>query len=155
MLLTITTTHQPATDLGYLLHKHPNKCQTFWVSVGKAHVFYPEATTERCTAALLLDIDPIELVRGKLSAKDSLLEQYVNYRPYVASSNVQPESRKPLINLAKQFHCFAAAIVFDLPESICHERNKQRPDRQFGSHVVKNHARSLKRSLLEFKTGGF
>ena len=92
MLLTITTTHQPTTDLGYLLHKHPNKCQSFPMSFGQAHIFYPEATTERCTAALLLDINPIELVRGlssngdKSSAKDSLLEQYVNDRPYVASS---------------------------------------------------------------------
>ena len=65
MLLNITTTHQPATDLGYLLHKHPDKCQTFTISFGKAHVFYPEATRERCTAASLLDINPIELVRGK------------------------------------------------------------------------------------------
>ena len=92
MLLTITTTHQPATDLGYLLHKHPNKCQTFPISSGKAHVFYPEATTESCTAALLLDIDPVELVRGspsnggKSSVQDSPLKQYVNDRPYAASS---------------------------------------------------------------------
>lgn len=82
MLLTITTTHQPATDLGYLLHKHPNKCQSFPMSFGQTHIFYPEATTERCTAALLLDIDPVELVRGL----SSNLEQYVNDRPYVASS---------------------------------------------------------------------
>ncbi len=82
MLLTITTTHQPATDLGYLLHKHPNKCQSFFMSFGQTHIFYPEATTERCTAALLLDIDPVELVRGL----SSNLEQYVNDRPYVASS---------------------------------------------------------------------
>ena len=82
MLLTITTTHQPATDLGYLLHKHPNKCQSFPMSFGQTHIFYPEATTERCTAALLLDINPIKLVRGL----SSNLEQYVNDRPYVASS---------------------------------------------------------------------
>ena len=64
MLLTISTTHQPATDLGYLLHKHPDKLQTFDLSFGKAHVYYPEATEERCTAALQLEIDPIGLVRS-------------------------------------------------------------------------------------------
>ena len=58
MLLTITTTHRPATDLGYLLHKRPDRLQTFPLSFGQAHVFYPEASAERCTAALLLDVDP-------------------------------------------------------------------------------------------------
>lgn len=82
MLLTITTTHSPATELGYLLHKHPDRCQSFALSFGQAHVFYPEANDERCTAALLLDVDPVKLVRGR-SAR---LEQYVNDRPYVASS---------------------------------------------------------------------
>ena len=71
------------------------------------------------------------------------------------ATNVQPESRKPLLNLAKQFHCFAVAIVFDLPESVCQERNKQRPNRQFGPHVVRNHTRSLKRSLGNLKREGF
>jgi hypothetical protein len=65
MLLTITTTHAPATDLGYLLHKNPAKCQEFEVSVGKVHVFYPEASAERCTAAMLLDVDPVGMVRGR------------------------------------------------------------------------------------------
>ncbi len=55
MLLTLTTTARPATDLGYLLHKNPARAQSFELSFGKAHVFYPEATEERCTAALLLD----------------------------------------------------------------------------------------------------
>ncbi len=55
MLLNITSTHQPATDLGYLLHKHPDKCQSFLMTFGQAHVFYPESTTQRCTATLLLD----------------------------------------------------------------------------------------------------
>jgi 3' terminal RNA ribose 2'-O-methyltransferase Hen1 len=83
LLLTITTTHRPATDLGFLLHKHPESHQTFEVSVGTAHVFYPEAGDDRCTAALLLDIDPVTLARG---AKRESLRQYVNDRPYVASS---------------------------------------------------------------------
>ena len=87
MLLTISTTHQPATDLGYLLHKHPDKLQTFDLSFGKAHVYYPEATVERCTAALQLEIDPIGLVRGiKSRGKQRSLQHYVNDRPYVASS---------------------------------------------------------------------
>ena len=59
MLLTITTTHEPATDLGYLLHKHPERCQSFDLSFGQAHVFYPEVSAQRTTAALLLDIDPV------------------------------------------------------------------------------------------------
>ncbi|SFH42069.1 hypothetical protein [Pontibacter chinhatensis] len=50
MILEITTTHKPATDLGYLLHKHPDKVQSVELAAGKAHVFYPEATAERCTA---------------------------------------------------------------------------------------------------------
>ena len=85
MLLNITTTHQPATDLGYLLHKHPDKCQSFPMTFGQAHVFYPESTPQQCTATLLLDIDPVGLVRGRSSGQGTL-EQYVNDRPYVASS---------------------------------------------------------------------
>ena len=85
MLLTITTTHRPATDLGYLLHKHPDRFQSYDLSFGKAHVFYPEAADDRCTACLLLDVDPVGIVRGKGSA-EGLLSQYVNDRPYVASS---------------------------------------------------------------------
>src|SRR5256885_1180957 len=85
MLLTIATTHQPATDLGFLLHKHPGRLQTFDLSFGKAHVFYPEASVERCEVALLLDVDPVGLVR-KGGASQRPLEQYVNDRPYVASS---------------------------------------------------------------------
>jgi 3' terminal RNA ribose 2'-O-methyltransferase Hen1 len=85
MLLTITTAHQPATDLGYLLHKHPDRLQSFDLTFGKAHVFYPEATEDRCTACLMLDVDPVGIVRGKGSA-EGLLSQYVNDRPYVASS---------------------------------------------------------------------
>lgn len=86
MLLTISTNREPATDLGFLLHKHPDRCQTFELSFGAAHVFYPEATTDRCTACLLLDVDPVRLVRGKGDWKDGMLDQYVNDRPYVASS---------------------------------------------------------------------
>jgi 3' terminal RNA ribose 2'-O-methyltransferase Hen1 len=85
VLLTIATTHRPARDLGHLLHKHPDRLQTFGLPFGDAHVFYPEATDERCTAALLLDIDPVGLVRRSRGAGFALAE-YVNDRPYVASS---------------------------------------------------------------------
>src|ERR1700746_2724312 len=87
MLLTITTTHRPATDLGYLLHKNPANLHSFDLSFGKAHVFYPEAEPERCTAALLLDVDPVGLVRGKRGQHEGgKLDQYVKDRPYVFSS---------------------------------------------------------------------
>jgi 3' terminal RNA ribose 2'-O-methyltransferase Hen1 len=85
MLLTLTTTHRPATDLGYLLHKNPARTQSLELAFGKAHMFYPEATEARCTFALALDLDPIALVRGK-GGNDGLLDQYVNDRPYAASS---------------------------------------------------------------------
>src|SRR5689334_17496509 len=85
MLLTITTTHRPATDLGYLLHKHPGRFQSYDLSFGRAHTFYPEATEDRCTACLLLDVDPVGIVRGK-GSEEGLLAQYVNDRPYAASS---------------------------------------------------------------------
>ncbi|WFE22661.1 3' terminal RNA ribose 2'-O-methyltransferase Hen1 [Solwaraspora sp. WMMD937] len=94
MLMTVTTTHRPATDLGYLLVKHPDRMQSFDVPTGTAHVFYPEATEQRCTAALLLDVDPARLAaggprRGRRTAampESFTLGQYVNDRPYAASS---------------------------------------------------------------------
>ncbi|WP_432094760.1 3' terminal RNA ribose 2'-O-methyltransferase Hen1, partial [Streptomyces sp. bgisy100] len=94
MFLTISTTgtpERPATDLGFLLHKHPDVVQVFSTAQGRAHVFYPEATAEQCTAALLLEVDPVALVRrgrgkGRGGAPDAALAQYVNDRPYAASS---------------------------------------------------------------------
>ncbi|HEY8081800.1 MAG TPA: 3' terminal RNA ribose 2'-O-methyltransferase Hen1, partial [Acidimicrobiales bacterium] len=90
MLLTITTTHEPATDLGFLLHKNPERPQSVELSFGVAHVFYPEATTERCTAAVLVEVDPVGLVRGHRGPKggEASLGQYVNDRPYAASSHL-------------------------------------------------------------------
>ena len=82
MLLEITTTHEPATDLGYLLHKHPARAQSTDLAFGTAHVYYPEATPEKTTAALLVEVDPVALVRGR----GVTLDQYVNDRPYAASS---------------------------------------------------------------------
>lgn len=101
MFLTVSTTYQPATDLGFLLHKHPDRVHRFDTAAGAAHVFYPEATEERCTAALLLDIDPVRLVRGggkgaggqgrpggagRGGGRDAAVAQYVDDRPYAASS---------------------------------------------------------------------
>lgn len=88
MLLTITTSHRPATDLGYLLHKNPARTQSFDLAFGRAHVIYPEAENDRCTAALILDIDPVGLVRGRRgpAGENRTLDHYVNDRPYVASS---------------------------------------------------------------------
>lgn len=86
MLLTLTTTHRPATDFGYLLHKNPGRCQSFSLSFGQAHVFYPEADEDRCTAALLLDVDPVAMVRGRGGVSKTVLARYVNDRPYAALS---------------------------------------------------------------------
>lgn len=107
MLLLITTIFYPATDLGYLLHKHPDRCQSFSLSFGQAHVFYPEASEQRCTAALLLDIDPVKLVRGR----SANLEQYVNDRPYVASSFLS-------VAIAQVFSTALAGRCKDKPELI-------------------------------------
>jgi 3' terminal RNA ribose 2'-O-methyltransferase Hen1 len=85
MFLSIATTHQPATDLGYLLHKHPERLHDIQLTFGRAWVFYPDAGETRCEAALVLDVDPVGLVRGK-GQGDGLLDQYVNDRPYAASS---------------------------------------------------------------------
>ncbi|MEU3288707.1 3' terminal RNA ribose 2'-O-methyltransferase Hen1 [Streptomyces longwoodensis] len=94
MFLTISTTgtpERPATDLGFLLHKHPDRAQAFSTSYGRAHVLYPEAGPQHCTAALLLEVDPVALVRrgrgkDRGGAPDAALAQYVNDRPYAASS---------------------------------------------------------------------
>jgi 3' terminal RNA ribose 2'-O-methyltransferase Hen1 len=86
VLLTVTTTHRPATDLGFLLHKHPDRVQTFPVPFGAVHVFYPEASEARCTVALALDVDPVGLVRRGRGVSSFALAEYVNDRPYVASS---------------------------------------------------------------------
>ncbi|SHK70310.1 3' terminal RNA ribose 2'-O-methyltransferase Hen1 [Hymenobacter psychrotolerans] len=109
MLLTITTTHQPATDLGYLLHKNPARLQTLELTAGQAHIFYPEATAARCTVALLLDIDPIGLVRSQKGAENFALAQYVNDRPYVASSFLSTA-------LAKAFNTAMNGTCQDRPD---------------------------------------
>jgi len=101
MLLTITTTRRPANDLGYLLHKHTERFQSFDLSFGKAHVYYPEAADERCTACLLLDVDPVGVVRGKSIGQRFLLDVH-HWRPKIfrlilrscARSNQRQQGRK-------------------------------------------------------------
>ena len=112
MLLTITTTHQPATDLGCLLVKNPARCQSFPVAFGQAHVFYPVATEDRCTAALLLDLDPVGLVRGSRGSSRGAgtLGQYVNDRPYVASSFLLATQGHPHIDKDHVWHMEALAL---------------------------------------------
>lgn len=85
MYLSIATTHEPATDLGFLLHKHPARLHEFELKFGTAYVVYPQADVGRCEAALILDVDPVGLVRGR-GHGDGLFDQYVNDRPYAASS---------------------------------------------------------------------
>ncbi|MDR1529322.1 MAG: 3' terminal RNA ribose 2'-O-methyltransferase Hen1 [Burkholderiales bacterium] len=113
MILNITTTRQPATDLGYLLHKHPDKFQTFELSVGKAHVFYPEKSEEKTTISLLLDIDPIDMVRGarNLGGDGFALGHYINDRPYVASSFMS-------VALSKAFSSAMNGKCKDKPELV-------------------------------------
>jgi 3' terminal RNA ribose 2'-O-methyltransferase Hen1 len=105
MLLTLSTTHTPATDLSFLLHKHPARLHSFELSFGRAHVFYSQASAERCTACMLLDVDPVGLVRGAGASMD----QYVNDRPYVASS-------------------FLSVAIAQVLSSALGGRSKERPD---------------------------
>ncbi|MEK6477098.1 3' terminal RNA ribose 2'-O-methyltransferase Hen1 [Catalinimonas sp. 4WD22] len=113
MLLTISTTYSPATDLGYLLHKHPDRLQEVALSSGKAHVFYPEANEDKCTVALLLDIDPIALVRNarNTAAESFTLGHYVNDRPYVASSLMS-------VAIAKAFSTAMNGTCANRPEAV-------------------------------------
>jgi len=113
MILNISTTHKPATDLGYLLHKHPDKFQTLELSVGKAHVFYPEKSEEKTTVSVLLDIDPIDMVRGarNLGGDGFALGHYVNDRPYVASSFMS-------VALSKAFSSAMNGKCKDKPELV-------------------------------------
>jgi 3' terminal RNA ribose 2'-O-methyltransferase Hen1 len=112
MLLTLTLTRPPATDLGFLLHKHPERLQEFSLPFGAAHVFYPEAGEERCTAALLLDVDPVGLIRR--GVRFARLDQYVNDRPYVASSFVSVALSR-VFNTALAGRCNARP---ELPEEV-------------------------------------
>ncbi len=116
MLLTVTTTHRPATDLGFLLHKHPERVQSFPQSAGVAHVFYPEATDERCTVALVLEVDPIRLARrGKRAQADGFaLASYVGDGPYAAGSMLAL-ALKDVFGTAINGRCQARPELVDTP----------------------------------------
>ena len=268
MLLTISTTHQPATDLGFLLHKNPGRVHSVAMSFGLVSVVFAEASDERCTAAVLVEVDPVGLVRGR-RGNDFSLAQCVNDRrlegfdvatvveviehldpprlaaferalfayagpatvilttpnveynvrfewtraelaewaegvaarngytveissdfcrglvsddendqratnpafevlhfiaakrleagrlTVVDATNVQPEARRPLVALAKKHHTLAVAVVLDVPEAVCAERNVARPDRSFGSHVLRNQRSQLRRSMKGLRREGF
>lgn len=112
MLLSISTTHQPATDVGFLLHKNPANVRTVTLATGPAHVFYPEATAERCTAVVMVEVDPVGLVRrGRTPSRGEsfALAHYVNDRPYVASSFMS-------VALAKLFGTAMSGQSADRPE---------------------------------------
>lgn len=111
MLLSITTTHRPATDLGFLLHKNPSNVRTVEFPFGPAHVFYPEASEERCTATVMLEMDPVGLVRNRKGPprEGFALAHYVNDRPYVASSFMS-------VALAKLFGTAMAGRSKDRPD---------------------------------------
>jgi 3' terminal RNA ribose 2'-O-methyltransferase Hen1 len=113
MLLNITTTHQPATDLGHLLRKNPGRLQSFELTFGKANVFYPEATHERCTVALQIEVDPVALVRNRRgpAGEGRALEQYVNDRPYAASSFLS-------VAIAEVFGSALSGISKERPELV-------------------------------------
>ncbi len=110
MFLSLTTTTKPATDLGFLLHKNPDSVRSVPLWFGQAHVFFPEATEERCTAALLLEVDPVGLVRRRgRGVEAGSLEPYVNDRPYVTSSFMS-------VALAKVFGTAMSGRSADRPQ---------------------------------------
>lgn len=181
------------------MHKHPDKVQTFSLSFGQAHVFYPQADNDHCTACLLLDIDPVGLVRnrrgpsgkstfarehfGRFEVVSSdfcrgvvsndendqtvskeafdLLHSILHHRlrlgrlTVVDATNVRPEDRKQFVRIAREHHVLPVAIVFDIPEQICHQRNEARDDRNFGSHVIRGQRSAMKRYLRGLKREGF
>ncbi|MGH7641927.1 MAG: hypothetical protein ACRENX_02750 [Candidatus Dormibacteria bacterium] len=96
MLLSISTTHEPATDLGYLLYKSPARLHEIELSFGVGYLLYPEASPERCTISLLVEVDPVSLVRNRRLGGEFSLREYVTDRPYAASSFLSVAPRTPV-----------------------------------------------------------
>ena len=117
MLLTITYKGSDTQNLGYLLHKNPYRAQSFDMSFGKAYVFYPEVSDAQTTMALLLDINPIDLARGKLGTSEGGLFDYVNDRPYVSSSFMSTALVR-IFNTAMQGKCDKMQVLADTPLSL-------------------------------------
>ncbi|HWL52951.1 MAG TPA: 3' terminal RNA ribose 2'-O-methyltransferase Hen1 [Chthoniobacteraceae bacterium] len=113
MHLTLRTTTRPATDLGYLLHKHPDRMQKFSLSFGTARVYYPEAGEAACAATLFVSVDPVALVRTRQGpgGEDGSLDQYVNDRPYAASSFLS-------VAIAEVFGSALGGRCRDRPEAV-------------------------------------
>ncbi|MBM3964967.1 MAG: 3' terminal RNA ribose 2'-O-methyltransferase Hen1 [Planctomycetes bacterium] len=111
MLLTIDVTSENAPQLSFLLHKHPDRVQSFELSFGTAHVFYPVVEPQRCVACLLLDVDPVGMVRGKSRDSSFLLGQYVNDRPFTASSFMS-------VAISQVFGSALAGKCRDYPEMV-------------------------------------
>ena len=111
MLFTITTTAHQAADLSFLLHKHPARVQVFELKFGKVHVFYPEVHETHCTAAMLLEVDHVALVRRHRGGGGGTLGTYVNDRPYVASSFLS-------VAISRVFGTALAGHCKDLPDRV-------------------------------------
>lgn len=107
MFVSIATTHRPATDLGFLLMKHPDRVFAQELAFGRCAVFFPQATPERCEAVLALDIDPVGLVRGR--GGEGLADAYVNDGPYAASSFLS-------VALNRAFRTAMTGVSRDRPE---------------------------------------
>lgn len=114
MLLTITYTGHNTQELGYLLHKNPYRPQEFSLNSGMAYVFYPEVSDEKTTMALLLDINPIDLAKGKQGSATGGLFDYVNDRPYTASSFLSTAITR-LFNTAMNGRCDKKQDLADTP----------------------------------------
>ena len=134
MLLTITTTHQPATDLGYLLHKNPSKVHSFDLSFGEAHLFYGEATADRCTATLLLHVDPVGLVRDI---------EHLDPPRLAAFERVLFESARP------------KAVIVTTPNAEYNVKFETLPAEQFDHRKIVDYALERLRNKLEYTTVGF
>lgn len=114
MLVSISCTGSNSSDLGFLLHKHPDRVRSVDVANGRAHVFYPEASHERTTATVLVEVDPILLSRRVRRDRSATLEPYVNDRPYVASSMLSTAIGR-LFGTALSGTCDAKPELVDKP----------------------------------------
>ena len=127
-------------------------------SFGRRHFLPTEVVSSDACRGLVSDNENDQSVTN---AAFDLLHTIVRKRlalgrlTVIDATNVQPEARKSLIELAREYHVLPAAIVFNLPEKLCHERNVARPDRQFGPHVVRNQAQQMRRSLRGLEREGF
>ena len=111
MLVSLTSTTPVATDLGYLLHKHPDRVRSIDVGFGRAHVFYPEATAQRCTATTYVEVDPLGGTRHRKPGRAQGLEPYLNDRPYAASSMLS-------VALGRLFRTALRGTCHDRPELV-------------------------------------